>query len=50
MFNLIWRGKEDLVDLLIKFGADINAFDIYYNTPLHFASMSGHGNIIEILL
>lgn len=44
--------RLDLVELLVKFEADIEAQDIYGNTPLWRAvfSSTGNGDVIELLL
>ena len=44
------NGHIDLVKLLIKRGADVNAKDIKGYTPLFAASAGGHREVAEILL
>ena len=44
------NGHIDLVKLLIKSGADVNAKDIKGYTPLFAASAGGHREVAEILL
>jgi ankyrin repeat protein len=43
-------GDIELVDLLIRYRADVNAPDRDGNTPLHYAVMRGHKHVAEFLL
>ncbi|NIO39396.1 MAG: hypothetical protein GTO41_03825, partial [Burkholderiales bacterium] len=44
------RGHLEVVKLLIEAGADVNAKDSFYNaTPLTWAGLSGHQEIVELL-
>jgi ankyrin repeat protein len=46
------RGKtrQDICELLIAYGADVNSKDINKETPLHWAAKVGCENIVEFLL
>ncbi|KAL8934248.1 MAG: hypothetical protein Q9216_006001 [Gyalolechia sp. 2 TL-2023] len=43
-------GNEVVVRLLLQYGANVNARDASFLSPLHLAAMRGHHRIIEILL
>ncbi|XP_078322139.1 LOW QUALITY PROTEIN: uncharacterized protein LOC144621946 [Crassostrea virginica] len=43
-------GHTDIVDLLIKIGADCNKSDEDGTTPLWYASGAGHVNIVDLLI
>jgi ankyrin repeat protein len=43
------NGWEDLVNFLVKLGADVN-FSIKDTTPLHIAVQNGHYHIVKLLL
>ena len=43
-------GRNDIVELLLKHGADPNAMTITSETPLHWAATLGQSKAIEILL
>ena len=46
-----WSGRTDVVQVLIKHNANINAVDCGGDTPLHDAAMRNHYNsVIEALL
>jgi len=48
-----WKGQQEVVALLIKAGADVNAHnnnDHWGTTPLHAAASSGHKDVAELLL
>ncbi len=50
---LIWaidRGHTEIAKLLIASGADVNAYDEYFYTPLLIASYLGYTELVEILL
>ena len=44
------RGQKDMVRLLLRKGASIEATNKYKNTPLHCAAQNGHTNTVELLL
>jgi len=41
------NGHLDVIDLLIKHGADVNSKDCNNNTHLHFAALNGHLHVVE---
>ncbi|XP_046346459.2 transient receptor potential cation channel subfamily A member 1 homolog isoform X2 [Haliotis rufescens] len=41
---------EGCISFLIKTGAEVNVVDIYGQTPLHYAAMSGNENAARVLL
>lgn len=43
-------GNEDVVRLLLQYGATVNEHDASSFTPLHLASLRGHINVVEMLL
>jgi len=43
-------GCQDVVELLLAEGADINARDSFHASALHYAVERGHKNIVEVLL
>ena len=52
-FLLHWassKGHKDIVELLLKYKADVNIEDQHGNTPLIKACRGGHSKIVEILL
>jgi ankyrin repeat protein len=44
------KGHEEIVELLIAEGADVNARDNYKWTPLNYAAHGGHKEIVELLI
>jgi hypothetical protein len=44
------QGYTDIVELLIKVGADLNAITARLNTPLILAAAGGHLAVVELLL
>jgi ankyrin repeat protein len=45
-----FKGREKIVDLLLKEGADVNAQGGEYGNALQAASSKGHEKIVELLL
>lgn len=43
-------GNEDVVRLLLQYGATVNERDASQLTPLHLASLRGHLGVVELLL
>ena len=43
-------GRPDVVELLIKYKADVNARDGYGMTPLHIAAYYGYAQVAKLLL
>ena len=50
MHHAAFNGHSDMVHLLIKQGASVNAFDKRDRRALHWASYMGHENVVRILL
>jgi len=44
------RGNADMVQILLKYGADVNAQDDEGQTALHYACSIGYESVIQILL
>jgi len=44
------HGHADIVQYLIKSGANVNLANQLYNTPLHLASENGHLDIVKLLV
>lgn len=44
------KGFLDIVKILLKKGAEVNAYDLYYRTPLYFAIKYGEIDICRYLL
>lgn len=44
------KGCWDMVNLLIKYNADVNKRDSFGNTPLTTACRNGHYDVVELLL
>lgn len=47
---IIFLDQSELVDLLIKKGANINVRNDLQRTPLHLAAKSGSKNVAEMLI
>ncbi len=51
LHDMAQKGLLDKAELLIKYGADINAIDEeYHSTPLGMAARWGHSDMVELLL
>jgi ankyrin repeat protein len=50
VYTLYNNLNEQILDLFLKNGADINGIDMYGETPLHYAYMQGNKKIIDLLL
>lgn len=44
------RGCAELVEILISFGANVNATDTDNQTPLHYAASCGYPECVKVLL
>jgi ankyrin repeat protein len=44
------NGYADVIPILIKYGADVNAVNDYDHTPLYYAAMHGHRKTAEELI
>ncbi|XP_033635280.1 transient receptor potential cation channel subfamily A member 1 homolog isoform X2 [Asterias rubens] len=43
-------GKQEIVQMCLEKGANVNTFDYQRNTSLHVAAAAGHLNIVKLLL
>ncbi|KAK2748621.1 hypothetical protein FQN55_004174 [Onygenales sp. PD_40] len=43
-------GKDDVVNLLIHYNANVNVQDVRLSTPLHLAASRGHARVLQLLL
>ncbi|MEO1282914.1 MAG: ankyrin repeat domain-containing protein, partial [Pseudomonadota bacterium] len=43
-------GQETMVRSLIVAGADVSVGSAGYGTPLHFAALNDHGDVVSVLL
>ena len=50
LWEAVWRGHTETVQLLVDAGADVNAKDSGGDTMLQEARFRGHSDIEEILL
>lgn len=49
--NVIFlTGNSDCVKLLIAMDACLEAYDLYYGTPLHVACVNAHTECVKVLL
>ncbi|XP_067676346.1 serine/threonine-protein phosphatase 6 regulatory ankyrin repeat subunit A-like [Haliotis asinina] len=44
------RGHKDVVELLVKYGANLSFKDVHSNNILHLACRSGHVSVVEYVL
>lgn len=45
-----YEGHLEIVDLLLKYAADINCKDLLGMTPLHWAVQNGHLHVVQLLI
>ncbi len=45
-----WQGHTAMVDLLLRYGADVNAVDSERRTPLQSAAWQGHESVVWLLV
>jgi ankyrin repeat protein len=45
-----FNGKKDVASLLLEYEADVNAPNHWRNTPLYWAVLRGHTEIVKLLL
>lgn len=50
MISICSSGEEEIVDLLIKNGADVNIENSDKKTPLYLAANGGFDKIVKILI
>lgn len=50
MFFNFFLGHQDLVELLLRFGANVNVRDVEDWVPLHLAAGQGQEKIAELLI
>lgn len=50
LINPAMNGSAEMIQLLVSWGVDVGATDIYGNTPLHYAARSKNAKAIEILV
>lgn len=50
LHEAVWKSKFDVVEFLIKRGAEINIRNRRKQTPLHYAAMIGNSKITEFLI
>lgn len=43
-------GNSDCVQLIVTKGAQLEAYDLYYGTPLHVACSNAHVTCAKVLL
>ncbi|CAN4090412.1 unnamed protein product [Withania somnifera] len=44
------NGHSNIIDYLIRNGADVNASNLEKNTPLHWACLNGHVKVVKSLI
>lgn len=45
-----WQGHASMVELLLRYGADVNAVDREQRTPLQSCAWQGHESVVWLLL
>ena len=50
LLNAAYGGQKEVVDFLIKKGADINSSNTYKYTPLHYSILRRHLEVAEMLI
>ena len=45
-----WQGHTSMVELLLRYGADVNAVDREQRTPLQSSAWQGHESVVWLLL
>jgi len=45
-----WQGKSEMVELLLRYGADVNSVDREQRTPLQSSAWQGHEKVVWLLL
>lgn len=50
IINAAWRGRENIVRLMLERGIDIEAADNRGRTPVNWAAINGHRRVVEMLL
>lgn len=50
IFSCHFSGNSDCVKLLVAMGACLEAYDLYYGTPLHVACANDHTDCVKVLL
>ena len=49
LMKAVYRGRSELVELLLRAGADVNAYYNRYNTALDYAEQKNDEHVIYIL-
>ena len=50
IFHALYDNHDDIVRLLVKYGASVNVSDSTEDTPLYFASWGGSADMVKLLL